>query len=169
MAVADVKREKIPREQHGGDYISEESAMTADDNTSNVRFGESTMIIRYFQHQKVNYDNHRKVMTELYAKRLFPRVTMYFLKKTSHEMKFDFLVIRTGPREEFLRRPAISDLRTAIETVIPGKTFADIHGDGSVADTADPGEYITSMSEFDTLRSAIERGAYSIEDTLEYV
>lgn len=142
--------------------------MNADDKSSSVRFARSTVIVKYLQTQTRNYDNHKNVMKELYLKRAYPTMRQYFLKKTAHEGKYGFLIVKTGSLEEFLRKASISELKEAIETVIPGGAFTDIHGDGNVADTAEPGEVIVSMTEFECLRTAIEEGAFSIEEVLEY-
>ena len=78
------------------------------------------------------------------------------------------MIVKTGSREEFLRKAPVSDLLEAIETHIPGGAFTDIHGEGNVADTAAAGESISSTSQFESLRTVIEEGGYTIEEVLEY-
>ncbi|MBI3415876.1 MAG: hypothetical protein HY043_11265 [Verrucomicrobia bacterium] len=136
--------------------------------SSNVKFDESTKILMFLEGQARNYANHREVMKILYSRRRYPKMRHYFLKKGDHNMQYEFLIVKTGSREEFSHPAAISHLKEAVETVIPGGGFAAIQGEGNVADTADPGQFLTSTSKYESLRSAIENGAYSIEEILEY-
>lgn len=144
----------------------------ADANSASVRFDYSTVIVKYLHTQARNYNNHKKVMMELYSRHAYPAMRLYFLRKAAEEGKYEFLIVKTGPLEEFRKRKASTpELKRAIEAAVPGGTFTDIHGDGNVADTADLGPLsgpITSTTEFEQLRAAIENGAFSIEEVLEY-
>lgn len=134
-----------------------------------IIYGPCTVVLRFKADQEEQYRNHIKFRKALVAANQLtariPQVRLYSLKANTSE-EFPFMIVITGERQEYMQITYPQGVLAQKETEIIMKefngNFRAVTPDSSVTNTPNPGQYITSLSEFDKTLLNIQSGRYSV-------
>ena len=135
---------------------------------TDIGFAAATRIMQFNASSADRFRNQVIFINSLISEGVYPSVRVIALKRASAAASFEYLIVITGSRSDYLRRIDSRKEDEVFERVLPGKSNADLWSDGVIMDTPhQPGTHISDMQQFVTLRREIEHGLYSIHEVLQ--